>query len=333
MGCSCLKSNVVIKSNIQPSNNFLNNSNDLNNISNNNSNENINNIENNEEINNQNSNQNNENSNNNNQNMNFLNFNTFEPYLQSKNDPNFNYPEIENEYVGKGLKRMKGYISSIPLNELKKVREDFWSSRIEGNSEIWELLHVICSDDSLSEEEINNLMRDGGIIPYNNCINITYDNKGALYEIPNYCINLPFKYNDDNNHKKNKPKEDNIIIIIRYFINEDKIKISNWKLVSDLKNELLKFKRYKNIDNVKNFRIFFGGKELSDDKELWYYNFLNGSICQLLLKKENNENEEIKEKNNDNLSENMTEKPKIEEINNSKEKNLEETFHKLIDDM
>ena len=175
-------------------------------------------------------------------------------------------------------------------------------------------------------------MRDGGIIPYNNCINITYDNKGALYEIPNYCINLPFKYNDNNN-KKNKPKEDNIIIIIRYFINEDKIKISNWKLVSDLKNELLKLKRYKNIDNVKNFRIFFGGKELSDDKELWYYNFLNGSICQLLLKKENNENEEIKEKNNDNLSENMTEKPKIEEINNSKEKNLEETFHKLIDDM
>ena len=33
------------------------------------------------------------------------------PYLQSRNDPNFNFPEVtEDIYVGLGLKKMKGYI-------------------------------------------------------------------------------------------------------------------------------------------------------------------------------------------------------------------------------
>ena len=267
MGCSCLKPNVVIKSNIRPSNYSINDSNDLNNILNN-SNNNINNSHSNERNRNQidnninnNSNENNNNIQLNNNNTNYSNFfpyQNFEPYLQSKNDPSFNFPEIENEYVGKGIKKMKGYISKISILQLNKLREDFWSSRIEGNNEIWELLHVICSDNSLNEEEIENIMKDGGIIPYNNCINITYDSKGALYEIPNYCINEPFKYEIDD-IKKNKPKEEDIVIVVRFFINQDKIKISNYKLVLDLKYEIKKLNKYKD-ENIKNFRIFFGGK-------------------------------------------------------------------------
>ena len=341
MGCSCLKPNVIIKSNIRPSNNSINDINELNNLLNN-SNNNINNSHSNERnrnqrenniTNNNNENNNNIQSNNNHNHYNnfFFHQNNYEPYLQSKNDPSFNFPEIENEYVGKGIKKMKGYISKISLSQLNKLREDFWSSRIEGNNEIWELLHVICSDNSLNEEEIENIMKDGGIIPYKNCINITYDSKGALYEIPNYCINEPFKYEIDD-IKKNKPKEEDIVIVVRFFINQDKIKISNYKLVLDLKYEIKKLNKYKD-ENIKNFRIFFGGKELCDDKELWSYNFINESICQLLLKKEDKKNKEIKEKNNDIYSEIMSEKPNNDEIVNSNTKNLEETFHKVIENL
>ena len=117
MGCACLKSNVIIKSKFNSSN-FT----DINNINNQNSNS-------------RNNNQENiirDLSNNSNNNINnHLNIQqyfipNFEPYLQSKNDPSFNYPELENEYIGIGLKRMKGYISPINLEKLKKVREDFW---------------------------------------------------------------------------------------------------------------------------------------------------------------------------------------------------------------
>ena len=193
MGCACFKQHIIIKSKFEENNNNNNNNNNENNNMNNN--ENISrsvNIDNNNNINNINiiSNINGYTNNNYNQN----NFSNFEPYLQSRNDPNFNYPELENEFIGIGIKKMKGYISHITLEELKKVREEFWSSRIEGDKKIWDILKFICNDNSLSNDDIKEALKVSGIIPYKNCINIVYDSKGFLYEIPNYCINDPLKY-------------------------------------------------------------------------------------------------------------------------------------------
>ena len=269
MGCACFKQHIIIKSKFEENNNNNNNNNNENNNMNNN--ENISrsvNIDNNNNINNINiiSNINGYTNNNYNQN----NFSNFEPYLQSRNDPNFNYPELENEFIGIGIKKMKGYISHITLEELKKVREEFF-------------------------------------IPYKNCINIVYDSKGFLYEIPNYCINDPLKYIiDEIEYNKKKPKEEVINVIIRLFNSQFKFKISNWKNILQLKEIIIKNKEFKNV-NVDNIRLFFGGKELHNDKELWFYNITNKSICQMLIKK----NEILKEKDT-NLDEN-----KVNEKNNN----------------
>lgn len=182
MGCSCLKNHLVIKSNIAPIKNdesHLLNSNNIYNdnipsmpmnthINNNNSLSQIHNIQMNSNTNiNTNHNLLNQPSNsyinnyNFNQNSNqispnyddLIRINNFEPYLISKNDPNFNFPIIENEYLGIGLKRLPGYISNITLEELEKKREEFWTSRVEGNKEVWELLRGICSDKDLNDSK------------------------------------------------------------------------------------------------------------------------------------------------------------------------------------
>ena len=45
----------------------------------------------------------------------------FEPFLQSKQDPNFNFKEVEEEiFSGQGLKKMKAYISPISKEDLDK---------------------------------------------------------------------------------------------------------------------------------------------------------------------------------------------------------------------
>ena len=267
MGCACFKQHIIIKSKFEENNNNNNNNNNENNNMNNN--ENISrsvNIDNNNNINNINiiSNINGYTNNNYNQN----NFSNFEPYLQSRNDPNFNYPELENEYIGIGLKRMKGYISPINLEKLKKVREDFWSSRIEGDEKIWNILKNICNDESLKENDIQEILKVSGIIPYRNCIN-----QPSQYKI------------EEIEYDKNKPKEEVINVIIRYYNNQFKFKISNWKNIIQLKENIIKIKDYKNV-NIENIRLFFGGKELNDIQELWFYNIVNKSIIQMLIKEE-----------------------------------------------
>ena len=119
---------------------------------------------------------------------------SYVPYLQPNQDENFNYKEVDNVYIGVGVKRMNGYISPVSYEELVNIREQFWNSRIEGNKMVWEILHMICNDNSLSMDDMDNLLNSNNIVTYKGCINVTYDNKGYLYEIPNYCINDPIQY-------------------------------------------------------------------------------------------------------------------------------------------
>ena len=217
----------------------------------------------------------------------------YEPYLQSKHDENFNYKEIDNEYIGIGVKRMKGYISPVTFEELQKIREDFWSSRIEGNKSIWEVLHMICSDNTLSIDDIDSFMKSSNIVTYKGCINVTYDSKGFLYEIPNYCINDPVRYEKLEEETKNIPKKENIEIKIRCLGDEIRIKTNNFETVEKLKENIALSKIFKNKYKSDGIRLFFGGKELQNQKELWFYNIENKSIIQMLAKPidKNNEND------------------------------------------
>jgi len=367
MGCGCLnKKKVEIISNISENKNNNEGINHNNNINhrhsislnennNNNNNNNQNNNENNNQNNHENNNQNNNNnpnnnlisnSNNNNQNqanninqeLNSLsqsNSNSsgglapsYEPYLQSKHDENFNYKELD-KYVGTGIKRMKGYISPVPFEELEKIRNDFWSSRIEGNPQIWEILHMICNDNSLSVEDIDAYMKASNIVTYKGCINVTYDNKGFLYEIPNYCINDPLEY-EKIEEKIPLIKED-IEVKIRCFNLEEKIKINNFDNIEVLKENIKKCEKFNKKYELNNIRLFFGGKELNDKKEIWYYNIQNESIIQMLanplenkIKLEENKNAPIKILSSITLD-NDEEMDKKENENDEVD-NLQETF-------
>ena len=368
MGCGCLnKKKVEIISNISENknineginhnnninhrhsislneNNNVNNDNNQNNNQNNNNNNNQNNNSNQNNNNNQNnnlisnSNDNNENIQNNinniNQELNNLSESnssglspSYEPYLQSKHDENFNYKELD-KYVGTGIKRMKGYISPVPFEELEKIRNDFWSSRIEGNPQIWEILHMICNDNSLSVDDIDAYMKASNIVTYKGCINVTYDNKGFLYEIPNYCINDPLEY-EKFEEKKPLIKED-IEVKIRCFNLEEKIKINNFDNIKEIKENIKKCEKFNKKYELNNIRLFFGGKELNDKKEVWYYNIQNNSIIQMLanplenkIKLDENKNTQKKLLSSITLD-NDEEMDKKEREN--EEDNLQETF-------
>jgi hypothetical protein len=136
-------------------------------------------------------------------------------------------------------------------------------------------LHLITHLDYYKE-----YLSAAGVTPCNNCINLTYDTTGYYYEIPNYCINEPYRY-DITNHKNSLPipKQIEIEIIIRKFIRDKSYKVKNRLTVSQLKKLIAK--NFEEID-INLIRLFFGGKELKDNDELWSYNVGEGSIIQMM---------------------------------------------------
>ena len=206
----------------------------------------------------------------------------FVPFLQSNQDPNFNFTEVKEDiYVGKGLKKMKGYISPISKEDLDKKRIAFWGTRTEGNEQTWGFLKQLCEMNDDESDNINVMLEAYGLIPYNGCINITYDTSGALYEIPNYCINEPYKYEIIENEKV-RPKEEKVMFHLKG-AHKTKITCSNYETVEKVKQKLGK-KYNTTIDKI---RLFFYGKEMKNDFELWNYNVSQDCVVILMISKDN----------------------------------------------
>ena len=206
----------------------------------------------------------------------------FQPYLQSKSNPNFNFPEVEVEqYSGSGIKQMKGYISNISEEELLKKRKEFWETRVEGNKDIWAFLQRICEEPEFKEQDVSEYLKAMEIVPYANCINVTYDSLGYLYEIPNYCINMPLKYElpgDDRNKPKNNKE---ILITVRKGGDVKTFQVSVLKKGKQIKKFL--GKNFNGIPSEK-IRLFYSGKEIDNNKELWEYNIDNNSNILMMVR-------------------------------------------------
>ena len=211
-----------------------------------------------------------------------LNINEIEKKLKHKNDELFNYPEVEEE-VGEGLKKIKGYISTKSLFEIKDEREKFWESEKEGDIKIWNELRNICDDESITDEEIKEKLYSLEVIPLYDSINICIDINKNIYEIPNYCIQNPFEYNLKIKSDGDRPSQNDIDVNVSYLKKNFSIKMSNVDTILDVKAEILNMDEFKKVeDNC--ISLFYQEKELDDNKEIWNYNINNDSTLKLIVK-------------------------------------------------
>ena len=183
------------------------------------------------------------------------------PYLQSKVNPNFNFPELKEEiYVGLGLRRMKAFKSPVTKEELKQRREAFW-----GTLPINE------------DENIKPMLEANEITPLKNCLNVTFDRGGEVYEIPNYCINEPYTYDLPESHIK-RPEKKKISFHGRKGGEQFKIKTENYTKVDSIRKNIgKKFEKDPHL-----VRLFFRGKEMKDGNELWQYNVQDDDVIIIM---------------------------------------------------
>ena len=200
------------------------------------------------------------------------------PYLQSRVNTNFNFPEVkEDVYVGCGLRRMKAFKSTIPKDELKQRREAFWGTRVEGNEQVWQFLREICELPVNEDENIKPMLEANEITPLKNCINVTFDRGGEVYEIPNYCINEPISFDLPETHMK-KPEKKKISFHGRKGTEQFKIKTENYTKIENIRKNVGK-KFDKDPSKV---RLFFRGKEMKDGNELWQYNVQDEDVIIIM---------------------------------------------------
>ena len=120
----------------------------------------------------------------------------------------------------------------------------------------------ICEMPEGEESNLKAMLQAYDLTPYKNCINVSYDALGGLYEIPNYCIHDPMVYDipEDN---KSKPEEKKIKFKARYGNRHITLKSSNYSTVKKIKTSIAK-KLETTFDKI---RLFFSGKEMKNEPQ------------------------------------------------------------------
>ena len=87
------------------------------------------------------------------------------------------------------------------------------------------------------DENIRPMLEINEITPLKNCINVTFDRAGEVYEIPNYCINDPISYDLPESHLK-RPEKKKISFHGRKGGEQFKIKTENYTKIESIRKNI-----------------------------------------------------------------------------------------------
>ena len=168
-------------------------------------------------------------------------------------------------YVGIGIKRMKAYKCDLKIDELNKLRKEFWDIKTNYKNKNWKVWDTIKRAVSFDEMRASLLLEEYQIKTVNGCINHLIDSNGNYYNIPNFCINEPYFERNKISTDANSIKEEKLKLKIYGWKNIE-LEISNKAKGKDLKNEM---KIKENIESDKIIRFFYKGSEIKDEDFLY----------------------------------------------------------------
>ncbi|MCQ2816290.1 MAG: hypothetical protein MJ252_03390 [archaeon] len=180
-----------------------------------------------------------------------------------------------DKYTGYGIKRMKAYKCNMNINDLFKLRGDFWVSRPK-MSETWKIIHQACVYDHEKAEEFLNKNK---VKVVDGCINRCIDSHGKLFKVPNFCINLPYfekELLEDNGRKGN-------LITIKLLdlcnLRKTTLKVSEGTKGIEIMN---KFAEEHKINlNTHKIRLLFGGGLIKENETLYQHKVKDGYNIQI----------------------------------------------------
>ena len=244
--------------------------------------------------------------------------------------PDMNEWEGER-YSGIGIKKLKGYKCTLPIDQLNKIREDFWSNRNNHhniNYKIWRIINQACVYD---EYRANLLLEEYELKTAEGCINHIIDTKGNHYYVPNYCINDPYfeKSFNVNIEEINEEKLKLIFYEVGNNINVE-LEVSNLLTGEELKDLYIK-KTNKNINDF-NIRFFFSGNEIKNNQFIYQHKLKDEyKIMVMVTQKINDNNNNNLKTTNKNLTNNNNENKEISEKDDNNESKKERILEMIED--
>jgi hypothetical protein len=190
------------------------------------------------------------------------------------------YTELEGRTAGEGVKTTKAWEATMTPTMLNQRRQEFWQHfRGHSNSSVL-LLKQACEADAESAKVI---LEMEGFVLENGTMAVCTSPRGHRYELPPFILADPVKFRDPSGQVvvKKVLKEGPINLKLRtvFTAQEEEFQLNNFELVKELKR--LYLANHKEISDV---RLFFGGKEMTEGKNIMSYGIESGMVVQVYKK-------------------------------------------------
>lgn len=160
-----------------------------------------------------------------------------------------------------------------------KIKE-FWDTRVEGNSMVWQVLQQACAEPE--PEKAEDLIKAYNLTLNNGLLQQTYDERGYRYDLPPFVINPAVKYGETKviTRAPAHVKGENIELILRAAgLTDCKVNTRTDETIKGVKDKFIAHAKLQ-----KDVRLFFNGRELKDDSLLGHCNVPHGVVIQVFIK-------------------------------------------------
>lgn len=187
--------------------------------------------------------------------------------------------------------------SDVPLTEgqLRSKRDEFWDTApaFDGRKEIWDALRAAAVAAEALDYELAQAILDGASVSVpNGYLTECYDELGARYQVPIYCLSYPINIVKEDSSGRDSPAEysepvdggTETMLKLRLSHNcvDIKLPVYTTDTISMCKKKL---QSQEGIESSRQ-RWFFGGKLLGDKLHIEEAKIPNGYIVQVIVNTE-----------------------------------------------
>lgn len=187
------------------------------------------------------------------------------------------YVEIPGRSSGEGIKMTKAWEATITPSQLQQKRQEFWVNFRGSNRSSCLILKQAVEADPASAKL---MLEMEGFLLENGTMEKCVSPNGHKYEIPPFVLADPVRFIDPKNPVivKKVLKEETITVKLRtlFTTSEDEFTLSNTVNIKDLKEMFMQ--KHPEMQGV---RLFFGGKELTDNNSLMSFGIESGMVIQV----------------------------------------------------
>lgn len=192
------------------------------------------------------------------------------------------YTEIEGKTSGEGVKLTKAWEATLTPSALQAKRNEFWQTFRGHNRSSCLYLRQAAEAESSSAKLI---LEMGGFALENGTMAVCLSPNGHRYELPPFILSDPIRFKDPNMPLITKKILHESVVKLKlrtvFTVKEDEIQINNGSTAKELKDMYLNINKDIGVNEI---RLFFGGKELVDNRSLISYSIESGMVI-LVYKK------------------------------------------------